>query len=39
MSDKKSPYEIMLEQWPKVSPNLPEDLIRRIFKLVVSHRE
>ena len=29
----KSPLEIILEVWPKAAPNLPEDLIKRIFKL------
>ena len=33
MNTKKSPLEIMLEEWPKVAPKLPEELIKRIFKL------
>lgn len=33
MNTKKTPLEIMLEEWPKVSPDLQEDLIKRIFRL------
>ena len=33
MNTKKSPLDIMLEEWPKVAPSLPKELIKRIFKL------
>ncbi len=33
MNEKKSPLDLMLEIWPKVAPGLPEELIKRIFKL------
>lgn len=33
MNTKKSPLDLMLEIWPKVAPNLSEELIKRIFKL------
>jgi hypothetical protein len=33
MNTKKSTLEIILEEWHKVAPNLPEEIITRIFKL------
>jgi hypothetical protein len=33
MNTKKSPLDLMLEEWTEVAPNLPEELIKRIFKL------
>jgi len=33
MNTKKSPLDIMLEEWHRVAPSLPEELIKRIFKL------
>ena len=33
MNTKKSPLEIMLEERTKITKNLPEELVLRIFKM------